>query len=55
MKARIKKSAGGCFWVGQVYGKTGWRTVTGLCYTKTGAKRGLMNWKAKNHSDKFEI
>ena len=66
MKARIVKD--GNFWIGEVYGKwkrfimgvpmdewTGWNTVTSRCFTKTGARLELMNWKHQNCGEKFEL
>ena len=63
MKARIIKE--GAFWVGQVYGswsgilglykREGWETMTGDCFTKTGAKIALLKWKREHVPDEFEI
>lgn len=68
MKTRIVKSSGGAFWVGQIYitsdiyllgqylgERTGWETVTGICYTKWGAKRELKKWKKEHCGEEFEI
>lgn len=55
MKARIVKSSGGEFWVGQIFANARWKTVTGNCWTIAGAKIALKQWKKKHCGIEFEL